>query len=346
MSTANIKTILEDDGTVMLPVTSTEAVLNPNGSTVLESRLQGIEGKMQGDWEQDDSGEYDYIKNKPTALSDFTNDVGYVLPNDGTFVKVRPVNAVYNNNDSWNLYLSGSFNESKFVRITLPDTTLSSWAMLYFEVSVMQKYTDGGCGKLHFFAMHDSTTGNWAYLKGTLSGNLSTTMTLYGSDRKYLYIGGIYKYGSVSIDKVMCGDAVTNIDIKGLTIDTVDSLPSTYQTGTIYGVGSSLTWTSNGLRLLDSRGDVLSTLTNSDIATLLGLPSAATANPLMDGTAAVGSSAKYAKEDHVHPSDTSRVPTTRTVNGKALSTDITLSASDVGALPSSTTIPTITFRQW
>ena len=39
----------------------------------------------------------------------------------------------------------------------------------------------------------------------------------------------------------------------------------------------------------------------------VGAPSAATANPLMDGTAAVGSSSKYAKEDHVHPSDTSRV---------------------------------------
>ena len=38
-------------------------------------------------------------------------------------------------------------------------------------------------------------------------------------------------------------------------------------------------------------------------------PSAATADPLMDGTAAVGSSAKYAKEDHVHPSDTSKVDT-------------------------------------
>lgn len=32
----------------------------------------------------------------------------------------------------------------------------------------------------------------------------------------------------------------------------------------------------------------------------------ATASPLMDGTAAVGSSDKYAREDHVHPTDTSR----------------------------------------
>lgn len=55
--------------------------------------------------------------------------------------------------------------------------------------------------------------------------------------------------------------------------------------------------------------------------------------PKMDGTAAVGSETKFAAGDHVHPSDTSRVPTTRTVNGKALSSDITLSASDVSAIP-------------
>lgn len=33
---------------------------------------------------------------------------------------------------------------------------------------------------------------------------------------------------------------------------------------------------------------------------------AATANPVMDGTAAVGTSEKYAREDHVHPKDTSK----------------------------------------
>lgn len=37
----------------------------------------------------------------------------------------------------------------------------------------------------------------------------------------------------------------------------------------------------------------------------------ATANPEMDGTAAVGSSSKYAREDHVHPSDTSKLDTNR-----------------------------------
>lgn len=47
---------------------------------------------------------------------------------------------------------------------------------------------------------------------------------------------------------------------------------------------------------------------------------------------AIGSEVKYAAGDHVHPSDTSRVPTTRTVNGKALSADITLTAADVDAI--------------
>lgn len=57
---------------------------------------------------------------------------------------------------------------------------------------------------------------------------------------------------------------------------------------------------------------------------------AASINPLMDGTAAVGTSEKYARQDHKHPSDTSRVPTSRTVNGHALSANVTITKSDIG----------------
>ena len=69
------------------------------------------------------------------------------------------------------------------------------------------------------------------------------------------------------------------------------------------------------------------------------IPDPATTAPIMDGTATIGTSDKYAKADHVHPSDTSRVPTSRKINNNPLSSDITLTASDVGALPSSTVIP-------
>ena len=50
----------------------------------------------------------------------------------------------------------------------------------------------------------------------------------------------------------------------------------------------------------------------------------ATATPLMDSTADVGSSDKYAREDHVHPTDTSRaavsaVPASATISNGIIS---------------------------
>lgn len=74
-----------------------------------------------------------------------------------------------------------------------------------------------------------------------------------------------------------------------------------------------------------------------------------TTAPKMDGTAAVGTAGTVARSDHVHPTDTSRapanhthtaaqvgaVPTTRKVNNKPLSGDISLTASDVGAAAAS-----------
>ena len=55
-----------------------------------------------------------------------------------------------------------------------------------------------------------------------------------------------------------------------------------------------------------------------------------TANIKMNGTVSVGSLNTVARADHIHPSDTSRVPTSRTVNGHALSSDVTITRSDVG----------------
>jgi len=69
-----------------------------------------------------------------------------------------------------------------------------------------------------------------------------------------------------------------------------------------------------------------------------GQGSPGSALPKEDGTAEVGNAIAYSREDHRHPSDTSRVPTTRKVNNKALSDDITLDASDVGAVPTTRTV--------
>lgn len=56
-------------------------------------------------------------------------------------------------------------------------------------------------------------------------------------------------------------------------------------------------------------------------------------NPLMNGSANPGSANQYSRGDHVHASDTSRVPVTRMINGMDLSVDRNLTYDNVGAPP-------------
>lgn len=65
----------------------------------------------------------------------------------------------------------------------------------------------------------------------------------------------------------------------------------------------------------------------------LTIPDPATATPIRDGTAAVGASTKYAREDHVHPTDTTRAASSHThgniTNAGALQTsDVTVASGD------------------
>ena len=88
-------------------------------------------------------------------------------------------------------------------------------------------------------------------------------------------------------------------------------------------------------------------------------PPLSTSAPLALGVASSGSSAIASREDHIHPMPTaadvgaasaeevnalknSTVPTSRTINGKALSDDISLTYSDVGASAASHTHNSIT----
>ena len=58
---------------------------------------------------------------------------------------------------------------------------------------------------------------------------------------------------------------------------------------------------------------------------------ASTTSPLMAGEAAVGTEMAFARGDHRHPSDTSKVDKTTTINGHALSASFDLTPEDVGA---------------
>ena len=89
-------------------------------------------------------------------------------------------------------------------------------------------------------------------------------------------------------------------------------------------------------------GQVLSKTSNSDYdvgwesVVIPTVPDPATATPLMDGTAAVGTATKYAREDHVHPTDTSR----------ASATDVSNLQTTVGGITPKTASLTIAYANW
>ena len=150
---------------------------------------------------------------------------------------------------------------------------------------------------------------------------------------------------TVSIDrKTSSGTNIADITINGTTTQLYapSSSGGTLTDVTVDGVSV----VSGGVAAIDLTGkadvgDVpasLSDLTNdmvvSDFTNDAGyLTSYTETDPTVPSWAKASSKPSYTA------SEVGAVPTTRTVNGKALSSDISLTASDVSALPSSTTIP-------
>lgn len=92
---------------------------------------------------------------------------------------------------------------------------------------------------------------------------------------------------------------------------------------------------------LPNKQDVLTAGTNITIvgnvisATGGASVNPATATPLMDGTGAVGSSVKYAREDHVHPSDTAK-------QDKAVPIQVTIASADWSGTTATKTVNGVT----
>ena len=110
---------------------------------------------------------------------------------------------------------------------------------------------------------------------------------------------------------------------------TITALPTTYETGWTYRIITAGTYAGQAcevgdliIAIVDRSGS--GNLDSDWTVAQTNIGGASTETPLMDGTAAVGTSTKYAREDHVHPSDTSRVPTSRTINGRSLTSNVNL----------------------
>ena len=104
------------------------------------------------------------------------------------------------------------------------------------------------------------------------------------------------------------GFTPTSVTDKSYTFPTITVQPSTgtIRINNLALVNSTYKTTLSPTTLTANRTITLPNASGT-LAFTSDIPSAATADPVMDGTAAVGSSAKYALEDHVHPIDTSRL---------------------------------------
>ena len=102
---------------------------------------------------------------------------------------------------------------------------------------------------------------------------------------------------SVTVTAITGGHRVSVTDASGTqTFDVLDGLGSGDMVSTTYDPNGAVATAGGIPAYVESQ--------------LPSVPSAATETPSMDGTAAVGSGTKWAREDHVHPTDTSRQPVT------------------------------------
>lgn len=157
---------------------------------------------------------------------------------------------------------------------------------------------------------------------GTLSGSIwtrgsaETDIGCYFASGKMLYLYGDYSKGTRGL-----------YDTTRTTIISVTDSSSTF-----YGniTGSSVSCSGNA----------------ATATTLTGLTATIAELNKMDGVTATTTELNYIDgvTSNIQTQLNGKVPTSRTINGKALSSNITLSAADVGALASSVTIPTFSYN--
>ncbi len=128
--------------------------------------------------------------------------------------------------------------------------------------------------------------------------------------------------------------AVGGVDVTELVTEKVAEVVGT-ATESFNTLGEMETAINNKVDKVDGKGLSTNDFTNADKSKLnSALQSYTETDPTVPAWA------KTEKKPTYTASEVGAVPTTRTVNGKALSGNITLSASDVKALPDTTTIPT------
>lgn len=256
------------------------------------------------------SGKVDKVDGKGLSTNDYTSDEKTKLAGIASGAQVNVLEGIQKNGDTVTITnkianitvptkTSDITNDSGFITSSSVPTATSTTPKMDGTAAVGTETTWAKGDHVH---PSDTTKVDKVTGKG-----LSTNDYTDADKTKLTNIASGAEVNQNAFSNMLVGNVTVSADTKTDTIEFI--------------AGSNVTITA------DATNDTI-TIASTDTTY-----TPASATPLMDGTAVVGTSAKYAREDHVHPTDTSRVPTTRTVNGHALSSDISLSASDVSAIP-------------
>ena len=129
-------------------------------------------------------------------------------------------------------------------------------------------------------------------------------------------------------------DTALSASIAAITTTSLGAIPtSALSSATPQALGTAAAGSSTNV----SRADHVHAMPSAAGVGALATSALSSATPHALGTAAAGLSSSVSRDDHVHAmpaaSDVGAVPTARTVNGYALSSNVSLAASDVGAVP-------------
>lgn len=302
------------------------------GGTITDVTVDGSSVVTGSVAEIDLTGKAD-VADIPTKVSDLTNDSGYITGYTETDPTVP----------SW--AKASSKPSYTFSEIGTKPTSISGYGI---TDAYTKSEIDGlVSGVLHYKGTKATTSALPS--SGNTTGDV-WHVTADGSEwawdgTQWQELGtAVDLSGFVPTSRTVNGKALTS-DIS-LTASDVSALPSSTTIPTITDTYSGTS--SNGMsgKAVKSAIDAL----DGTVSGTAGAGKTLTAFSQTDGkvSATFGNISITKSQVSDFPTipstaaDVGAVPTTRTVNGKALSSDITLSASDVSALPSSTVIPTIT----
>ena len=196
--------------------------------------------------------------------------------------------------------------KSYYIKNGIVSTDSRAYYQLYFYGLTASGYTAGASG---YVGIYINSANCWSYTTkrqieydvvhaegctvGLFSSDLNSTEARqsFASD---CFLSSV-KYNTYSAGLQETGD--TNSTYSVITNDEIEAGTST--TGRLV---SAKRLADNYNISTNSSGDVTINIAGASAA----LPVASSTSPLMDGTAAVGTSTKYAREDHVHPSDSSK----------------------------------------